>query len=241
MGYLLLLHLSTDHPCSLTVDQKKSCCEFIAILLQLPPNTKDIHLAFLMCEIGVMAVNVPLSLNSYKLKKWTYITFKSQQMMDTTMKQSIALQGRRFTWELLQNTNKLCHRCGKLRCAPIACRFHSQSKDRSNSHQRSYSSSKPDYNDNVLFSGHNQSLGQTNFSYRPKSNEQKSKDRSVFFSNTQPNGTLSSHFVNSNRPLVNPNCLQIQEILSVLEILQKDLASVCARVHALELADQRIF
>lgn len=121
MGYLLLLHLSTDHPCSLTVDQKKSCCEFIAILLQLPPNTKDIHLAFLMCEIGVMAVNVPLSLNSYKLKKWTYITFKSQQMMDTTMKQSIALQGRRFTWELLQNTNKLCHRCGKLRCAPIAC------------------------------------------------------------------------------------------------------------------------
>ncbi|PKC57623.1 hypothetical protein RhiirA1_472206 [Rhizophagus irregularis] len=138
----------------------------------LPPNTKDIHLAFLMCEIGVMAVNVPLSLNLYKLKKWTYITFKSQQMMDTTMKQSIALQGRRFTWELLQNTNKLCHRCGKLRCAPIACvmnnsrghsctcnsvarlkewlnisqpsknsltnqnkqRFHSQSKDRSNSH-----------------------------------------------------------------------------------------------------------
>ncbi|PKK63049.1 hypothetical protein RhiirC2_789474 [Rhizophagus irregularis] len=78
-------------------DQKKSHCEFIAVLLQLPPNIKDIHLASLVCEIGVMAVNVPLSLNSYKLKKWTYITFKSQQMMDTIMKQSIALQGRRFT------------------------------------------------------------------------------------------------------------------------------------------------
>ncbi|EXX79343.1 hypothetical protein RirG_006530 [Rhizophagus irregularis DAOM 197198w] len=68
-----------------------------------------------------MAVNIPLSLNSYKPKRWAYITFKSQQMMDTTMEQSIALQGHRLQWELPENTNKLCHRCGKLGCAPTAC------------------------------------------------------------------------------------------------------------------------
>ncbi|PKY37035.1 hypothetical protein RhiirB3_461141 [Rhizophagus irregularis] len=37
------------------------------------------------------------------------------------MEQSIALQGHRFQWELPENTNKLCHRCGKLGCAPTAC------------------------------------------------------------------------------------------------------------------------
>ncbi|EXX61565.1 hypothetical protein GLOIN_2v1762049 [Rhizophagus irregularis DAOM 181602=DAOM 197198] len=32
-------------PCSLTLDQKKSRREFVAVLSQLPPNTKDVHLA----------------------------------------------------------------------------------------------------------------------------------------------------------------------------------------------------
>ncbi|GBC48048.2 hypothetical protein RIR_jg18549.t1 [Rhizophagus irregularis DAOM 181602=DAOM 197198] len=68
-----------------------------------------------------MAVNIPLSLNSYKPKRWAYINFKSQQMMNTAMEQSIALQGHRLQWELPENTNKLCHRCGKLGCAPTAC------------------------------------------------------------------------------------------------------------------------
>ncbi|GBC29872.2 hypothetical protein RIR_jg23606.t1 [Rhizophagus irregularis DAOM 181602=DAOM 197198] len=42
-------------------------------------------------------------------------------MMDNAMEQSIALQGHRLQWELPENTNKLCHRCGKLGCAPTAC------------------------------------------------------------------------------------------------------------------------
>uniref|UniRef100_U9TH24 Uncharacterized protein n=1 Tax=Rhizophagus irregularis (strain DAOM 181602 / DAOM 197198 / MUCL 43194) TaxID=747089 RepID=U9TH24_RHIID len=41
--------------------------------------------------------------------------------MDNAMEQSIALQGHRLQWELPENTNKLCHRCGKLGCAPTAC------------------------------------------------------------------------------------------------------------------------
>ncbi|EXX65128.1 hypothetical protein RIR_jg20091.t1 [Rhizophagus irregularis DAOM 181602=DAOM 197198] len=67
-----------------------------------------------------MAVNIPLSLNSYKPKRWAYITFNSQQMMGIAMEQSIALQGHRLQWELPENTNRLCHRCGKLSCAPTA-------------------------------------------------------------------------------------------------------------------------
>ncbi|GET54483.1 hypothetical protein RIR_jg4185.t2 [Rhizophagus irregularis DAOM 181602=DAOM 197198] len=28
---------------------------------------------------------------------------------------------KQLQWELPENTNKLCHRCGKLGCAPTAC------------------------------------------------------------------------------------------------------------------------
>ncbi|GBB90689.1 hypothetical protein RclHR1_17710011 [Rhizophagus clarus] len=56
-------------PCHYTVDQKSSCREFVATLTQLPPNTKDIDLAPLTRDLGAKAVNVPLSLNSYKPKR----------------------------------------------------------------------------------------------------------------------------------------------------------------------------
>ncbi|PKY34700.1 hypothetical protein RhiirB3_454667 [Rhizophagus irregularis] len=141
----------------------------------------DIHLAPLVREIGAMAVNVPLSLNSYKLKKWAYITFKSQQMMDAAMEQSIALQKHVLTWELLQNTNKLCHRCAKLGYAPTACPL-----------------------------------------------------------NNSRDGTLSSGSKGSKPLLVDLNCSQIQEILTLLKSLQEDMTNVHARVYALELADQRM-
>ncbi|PKK59579.1 hypothetical protein RhiirC2_794655 [Rhizophagus irregularis] len=108
-------------PCSLSLNQKKSRREFVAVLSQLPPNTKDVHLAHLVRLIGAIAVNIPLFLNSYKPKRWAYITFASQQMMDNAIEQTIALQGHRLQWELPANTNKLCHRCGKLGCAPTAC------------------------------------------------------------------------------------------------------------------------
>ncbi|PKY37178.1 hypothetical protein RhiirB3_461735, partial [Rhizophagus irregularis] len=62
----------------------------------------------------------------------------------------------RLQWELPENTNKLCHRCGKLGCAPTACplnnsrvdRSRSQSKDHSNSRHRNRSASGSGWNNN---------------------------------------------------------------------------------------------
>ncbi|CAB4446326.1 unnamed protein product [Rhizophagus irregularis] len=102
-------------------NQKKSRREFVAVLSQLPPNTKDVHLAPLIRELGAMAVNIPLSLNSYKPKRWAYVTFRSQQVMDAAMEQSVAFQGGMLQWEFPKDINKLCHRCGKLGCAPSTC------------------------------------------------------------------------------------------------------------------------
>ncbi|GBB86693.1 hypothetical protein RclHR1_13070013 [Rhizophagus clarus] len=76
-------------PCYYMVDQKSFHRKFVATLTQLPPNTKDIDLAPLTRDLGAKAVNVPLSLNSYKPKRWAYVTFNSQETMDAAMEQII--------------------------------------------------------------------------------------------------------------------------------------------------------
>ncbi|GBB84203.1 hypothetical protein RclHR1_10820009 [Rhizophagus clarus] len=79
-------------PCHYTVDQKSSRHKYVATLAQLPPNTKDIDLALLTRDLGAKAVNVPLSLNSYKPKRWAYVTFNSQETMDAAMEQIIGFR-----------------------------------------------------------------------------------------------------------------------------------------------------
>ncbi|EXX71181.1 hypothetical protein RirG_080780 [Rhizophagus irregularis DAOM 197198w] len=209
-----------------------------------------------------MAVNIPLSLNSYKPKRWAYITFKSQQMMDNAMEQSIALQGHRLQWELPENTNKLCHRCGKLGCAPTACplnnsrsrsrtrnpvahlkeRFNiGQSNNQNSSANRTNNTGRNNnYNNNASSPNSLNSNNSTQFAPRPRSNEHKGKERSVSFSTSQRNSTFTPNSSGHKPPLVDPNCSQIQEILLMLKSLQEDMASVRARIHALDLADQRM-
>ncbi|GBC39581.2 hypothetical protein GLOIN_2v1766278 [Rhizophagus irregularis DAOM 181602=DAOM 197198] len=61
-------------PCYYSVEHKAARREFVAILSGLPANTKDIHLAPLVKEHGAKAIDIPLSLNSYKPKPWAYVT-----------------------------------------------------------------------------------------------------------------------------------------------------------------------
>ncbi|PKC54609.1 hypothetical protein RhiirA1_476987 [Rhizophagus irregularis] len=110
-------------PCFYTVDQKAARRQYVATLTQLPPNVKDINLAPLTRDLGAKAVNVPLFLNSYKLKRWAYVTFNSQETMDAAMEQTVSFQGKVLSWSSPDHTNKLCHRCGKLGCALNFCPF----------------------------------------------------------------------------------------------------------------------
>ncbi|EXX55820.1 hypothetical protein RIR_jg42029.t2 [Rhizophagus irregularis DAOM 181602=DAOM 197198] len=41
--------------------------------------------------------------------------------MDAAMEQTVSFQGKVLFWSSSDNTNKLCHRCGKLGCAPNFC------------------------------------------------------------------------------------------------------------------------
>ncbi|GET50342.1 hypothetical protein GLOIN_2v1766278 [Rhizophagus irregularis DAOM 181602=DAOM 197198] len=81
-------------PCFYTVDQKAARHQYVATLTQLPPNVKDINLAPLTRNLGAKAVNVPLSLNSYKPKRWAYVTFNSQETLDAAMEQTVSFQGK---------------------------------------------------------------------------------------------------------------------------------------------------
>ncbi|PKB91889.1 hypothetical protein RhiirA5_387959, partial [Rhizophagus irregularis] len=41
--------------------------------------------------------------------------------MDAAMEQTVSFQGKVLFWSFPDNTNKLCHRCGKLGCTPNFC------------------------------------------------------------------------------------------------------------------------
>ncbi|GBB93409.1 hypothetical protein RclHR1_21630001 [Rhizophagus clarus] len=246
-------------PCHYTVDQKSSRYEFIVTLTQLPPNTKDINLAPLTRDLGAKAVNVPLSLNSYKPKRWAYVTFNSQETMDAAMKQIISFQGHTLQWNLPDNTNKLCHRCGKLGCAPNQCpscqesgrtrgrnlvaalkeRFNinqpARPKERSRSGSRSRSRSKGP--DNSQPSQPQKALANTRLNNNPHQDRFKpndKRDHSVFFSTvlrTPPSLSTPNQSIT-----MSPH--EAANILSLLKSLQQDMAEVRDRITALELNDR---
>ncbi|GBB85730.1 hypothetical protein RclHR1_01220026 [Rhizophagus clarus] len=250
-------------PCHYTVDQKSSRRAFVATLTQLPPNTKDIDLAPLIRELGAKAVNIPLSLNSYKPKRWAYITFPSQELMDAAMEQLIGYQGHTLQWNLPDDTNKLCHRCGKLGCAPNQCplrqqrgrtrdrnpvaalkeRFHvgQPSRPKTTSRSRSHSRSRSKGPDNSRPSQHQQSSSSQSKVNTPNNQRNRSKsndkrDRSVSFSSALRTPPLSSTC--KQPPSLSPQ--DASEILSLLKALQQDMADVRDRITALELNDQRM-
>ncbi|PKK64583.1 hypothetical protein RhiirC2_716177 [Rhizophagus irregularis] len=123
-------------------------------------------------------------------------------------------------------------------------RSRSQSNDHSNSRQCNCSASITgqynNYTNNTSLPNSSNSNNSTQSAQRSCSNEHKGKDRSVSFSTSQRTSPSTSNSSGHKLLLVDPNCSQIQEILSVLKSLQEDIASVRARIHALELADQRM-
>ncbi|CAB4441230.1 unnamed protein product [Rhizophagus irregularis] len=252
-------------PCAYTVDQKAARRQFVATLTQLPPNVKDINLAPLTRNLGAKAVNVPLSLNSYKPKRWAYVTFNSQETMDAAMEQTISFQGKVLSCGFPDNSNKLCHRCGKLGCAPNFCpekqtrgrsrtrnpvaklkeRFNvnqprrSAPDQRANSNSRSHSRSKS--RDRSAFvkgrnNGFNSNKGQPNPT-AAQGAQSRSKERSVSFSSSSrvPTRPLPRQTPNSALSVDDAN-----NILNLLRELQQEVATFHKRVSALELADARM-
>ncbi|GBC10531.1 hypothetical protein RclHR1_00970032 [Rhizophagus clarus] len=161
---------------------------------------------------------------------------------------------------LPNNTNKLCHRCGKLSCAPNQClsrqqrgrtrdknpvaalreRFninqptHSKARSRSGSRSRSRSqgpdSSRSSHPRQVSANVPNV----TNPPQHERSQSVNRCDRSVFFFTTSR--TPSTPF--SRNPPITMSPQEAADILSLLKGLQADMAEVWDRITALELNDK---
>ncbi|GBC29264.2 hypothetical protein GLOIN_2v1766278 [Rhizophagus irregularis DAOM 181602=DAOM 197198] len=226
-------------PCFYTVDQKAARCQYVATLTQLPPNVKDINLAPLTRDLGAKAVNVPLSLNSYKPKRWAYVTFNSQETMDAAMEQTVSFQGKVLFCRTRDPVAKLKERFNvnqprsnsNIANARSRSRSRSKSKDRSasNSGRANNASHDRTNNDN---SNHNKPPPNT--SQRARHN---SKERSVSFSS-------SSRSTARPLPRQTPNSAlspdDANNILNLLRELQCEVANFHKRISALELADQRM-
>ncbi|GET62755.1 hypothetical protein GLOIN_2v1673942 [Rhizophagus irregularis DAOM 181602=DAOM 197198] len=207
-------------PCFYTVDQKAARRQYVATLIQLPPNVKDINLAPLTRNLGAKAVNVPLSLNSYKPKRWAYVTFNSQETMDAAMEQTISFQGHVLYWSSPDNTNKLCHRCGKLGCALNFCplkqtRGRSRTRDPVAKLKERFNITQP-----------RRSNSKTANAQRLVSFSSSSRSTARPLPRQTPNSALSPDDANN--------------ILNLLRELQCEVANFHKRIFALELADQRM-
>ncbi|GES92626.1 hypothetical protein GLOIN_2v1766278 [Rhizophagus clarus] len=213
---------------------------------------------------ALQVTDIPFFLTKNNIpKRWAYITFPSQELMDAAMEQLIRYQGHTLQWNLPDDTNKLCHRCGKLGCAPNQCplrqqrgrtrdqypvaalkeRFHvgQSSRPKANSRSRSRSRSRSKGPDISQSSQHQHSSSvkpkttiPNNHRSRSKSNDK--RDRSVSFASALRTPPSSS--ARSQPPSLFPQ--EASEILSLLKALQQDMADVRERITALELNDQRM-
>ncbi|GBB95443.1 hypothetical protein RclHR1_25370002 [Rhizophagus clarus] len=215
MGGILFLDLPKSYPVSLHGGSEILSSRICRHPHSAAPNIKDIDLAPLIRELGAKAVNIPLSLNSYKPKRWAYITFPSQELMDVAMEQLIGYQER----------------------------FHvgQPSRPKTTSRSRSHSRLRSKGPDNSRPSQHQQSSSTqskvnipNNQRNRSKSNDK--RDRSVSFSSALRTPPLSSTC--KQPPSLSPQ--DASEILSLLKVLQQDMADVRDRITAFELNDQRM-
>ncbi|GBB89700.1 hypothetical protein RclHR1_01650007 [Rhizophagus clarus] len=222
--------------CHYTVDQKSLRRAFIATLTQLPPNTKDIDLAPLTRDLGAKAVNVPLSLNSYKPKRWAYVTFNSQETMDVAMEQIIGCAPNQCP-----SRQDRGHSRGRNPVAALKERFNinqpARTKERSRSGSRSRSRSKGPSNSQSFQP--QKPLANTQLNNNPRRDRSKSndkRDRSVSFSTVLRSPPLLS--TPNQATTMSPH--EAANILSLLKSLQQDMADVRDRITALELNDRRM-
>ncbi|PKK55640.1 hypothetical protein RhiirC2_801884 [Rhizophagus irregularis] len=168
--------------------------QYVATLTQLPPNVKDINLAPLTRDLGAKAVNVPLSLNSYKPKRWAYVTFNSQETMDAAIEQTVSCapnfcplkqtRGRSRTRDPVAklkerfNINQPpCRSNSNAANSRSRSQSRSKSKDRSASNSRRNNNNSHDHSNNV----NNHNKPNPNTSQRAWHN---SKERLVSFSSS---------------------------------------------------------
>ncbi|GBC53450.1 hypothetical protein GLOIN_2v1785090 [Rhizophagus irregularis DAOM 181602=DAOM 197198] len=169
-------------PASYSKSQRDSRREHVAILAGIPKNIKEADLIEIATQVNAKALNVPLSISSYKPKPYVYLNFSSFESLEAAKEMTVAFRGKGLTWHPPNEAQTLCHVCGRPGCSPSVCnprptrkvddrlnklysRFNAgprrghqdsrQSRDNSNSRSRSRSNSRSRNNNSSSFRSNN--------------------------------------------------------------------------------------
>ncbi|GBC25006.1 hypothetical protein GLOIN_2v1785090 [Rhizophagus irregularis DAOM 181602=DAOM 197198] len=202
-------------PASFSKTQRDSRREHVAILAGIPKNIKEADLLEIATQVNAKALNVPLSISSYKLKPYVYLNFSSFESLEAAKEMTVAFCGKGLTWHPPNEAHTLYHVCGRSGCSPSVCsprptrkvddrlnklysRFNAgprrgrqdsrQSRDNSNSRSRSRSNFRS-CNNNSSSSRSNNSNNKSN-TFRP--NTPRSSNRTNNNNNNPRNNGNSS-------------------------------------------------
>ncbi|GET59571.1 reverse transcriptase family protein [Rhizophagus irregularis DAOM 181602=DAOM 197198] len=108
-------------PASYSKSQRDSRREHVAILAGIPKNIKEADLIEIATHVNAKALNVPLSINSYKPKPYVYLNFSSFESLEAAKEMTVAFRGKGLTWHPPNEAQTLCHVCGRPGCSPSVC------------------------------------------------------------------------------------------------------------------------
>ncbi|PKY26591.1 hypothetical protein RhiirB3_441962 [Rhizophagus irregularis] len=111
-------------PASFSKLQRKSRREHVAILAGILKNIKEADLLEIATHVNAKALNVPLSINSYKPKPYVYLNFSSFDTLEAAKEMTVAFCGKGLTWHLPNEAHTLCHVCRCPGCSPSVCNPH---------------------------------------------------------------------------------------------------------------------
>ncbi|GBC12608.2 hypothetical protein GLOIN_2v1785090 [Rhizophagus irregularis DAOM 181602=DAOM 197198] len=179
-------------------------------------KTQQADLLEIASQVNAKALNVPLSVNSYKPKPYVYLNFSSFDTLEAAKELSVAFRGKGLTWHPPNEAHTLCHVCGRQGCSPSVCNPRPTRKvdDRLNKLYSRFNASPK--------RGHQDSRqSRNNSNSRSRSNNEKSSS-----SSTQP--PHKPHSVSSTpatSPSDNPAHILPQHVIDDLKAQIKEIAN----------------
>ncbi|PKC02670.1 hypothetical protein RhiirA5_424897 [Rhizophagus irregularis] len=213
-------------PASFSKSQRDSHREHVAILAGIPKNIKEADLLDIATQVNAKALNIPLSINSYKPKPYVYLNFSSFESLEAAKEMTVAFRGKGLTWHPPNEAQILCHVCERPGCSPSVCnlrptrkvddrlnklysRFNAgprrgrqdsrQSRDNSTSRSRSRSNSRS-RNNNSSSPRSNNNNNNNNNTNTSRPNTSRSSNRSNNNNNLQNNGNSSGPTQSPDQP-----------------------------------------
>ncbi|GBC19207.1 hypothetical protein GLOIN_2v1785090 [Rhizophagus irregularis DAOM 181602=DAOM 197198] len=190
-------------PASFSKTQRDSRREHVAIFAGIPKNIKEADLLEIATQVNAKALNVPLSISSYKPKPYVYLNFSSFESLEAAKEMTVAFRDKGLTWHPPNEAHTLCHVCGRSGCSPssnTSCPNTPRSSNRTN-------------NNNINSRNNGNSSGPTQSPHRPHP----IISTTPTSSSDNPAPTLPQHIIDELKA-------QIKEIANTLHTLEETVS-----------------